>query len=191
MPVCWVVFPSLSPGSLIQSISQKYSVNGRTDYNSAQTKLGNFLASWLSLVGLLILWSCLELNALSITFMFASYEWLMWMKLVEDELVNFTVNFLPPLFCPSTPDRQYIASTEKSENCSTLRYSTLTETWSGAVLNLNCQGRLTFSLQPSLEEWSPKTFSSFCDFFVERCRISLWLQCTQREGLPLEAILYK
>lgn len=35
---------------------------------------------------------------MSITFMFASYEWLMWMCLMEDELVDFIVNFVPTPF---------------------------------------------------------------------------------------------
>lgn len=92
-----------------QTISQKISVNGRTDYNSVRTKMRNFLVSWSSLVGLLILWSWLELNAVSKTFMFASYEWLMWMKLVEDELVYFIVNFLPIPFLSFYP-RQTVHS---------------------------------------------------------------------------------
>lgn len=71
-------------------ISQNFSVNGRTDYSSVQTKLENSLISWLSLVGLLILW--LWLVCYRCASVFASCECSMWMKLVEDRWV---ISLLP------------------------------------------------------------------------------------------------
>lgn len=78
----------------IIKVSHKFSVKWRTDYNLVQRKLGNILPSCLIFVGLTVFWSWLELSSTSINFMFASYEWLLWVKLLEGELVNFIVCFL-------------------------------------------------------------------------------------------------
>lgn len=89
-------------------ISQNFIVNGRADYSSVQTKLENFLISWLNLVGLLILW--LWQVWCAITSVFASCEFSMRMKLVADEKVNFIVIFVPiAVFNLSTWHKEYLA----------------------------------------------------------------------------------